>query len=594
MRLTTNKKLLVLIAVFVFLTFIMPQFIVKASAAPETYGAYAANDVEFIHDLIDSGYLDWSKDLGDGINVASWPMGNLTGEVGVQWESEDASSSLRITVLNISSLEIEGSLDARPLSKLEKLNVSKNKLTDLNLTGISQINYLNCGDNRFSSRASILGVDESAWNLEGFSFGAQLLPPNPVALSETYRTVKITWPRIDYATHYQVYRANSQGGPYTKIGNPTTNLSFINNANLVIGQTYYYKVRALLIAGDDVQSSGDSAVTSATVILPAPKTTKLISSSYRTNTLTWKKVYGATHYQVYRATSRDGSYVKIGQPTEKLSFINNFNIVVGRQYFYKVRALRIEDEQVYSSADSSMRYVLSRIPAPKNVKARAYTSTSIKITWSKVPGATKYRIYRATSKNGTYKKVVDTSKLSYVNSKLKKGKRYYYRVKSLHLVGGKNIPSKFSGYSSDYPKINKLWLKQPTAVYVSLKERKVYLYKNGKLVKTYRAAVGKAGYSTPRGNFKINLKRYRPVWYNPGGSWAKNMPARIGPSASNPLGLRALNLNVGLIRIHGTSNTGSLGRAASHGCVRLSNSSIVDLYKRVKLGTPVYIRNLKY
>jgi lipoprotein-anchoring transpeptidase ErfK/SrfK len=67
------------------------------------------------------------------------------------------------------------------------------------------------------------------------------------------------------------------------------------------------------------------------------------------------------------------------------------------------------------------------------------------------------------------------------------------------------------------------------------------------------------------------------------------MPSHIGPGFYNPLGLRALYLSAPGIRIHGTAQTWSMGHRASHGCIRLTNHNILDLYPRVKVGTPVYI-----
>ena len=133
-------------------------------------------------------------------------------------------------------------------------------------------------------------------------------------------------------------------------------------------------------------------------------------------------------------------------------------------------------------------------------------------------------------------------------------------------------------------------LGKKAALVVSLSQRRIYLYKGDELVKTYRCAVGSGGFPTPRGDFKIEAKRYMPTWSNPGSGWAKDMPRTIPPGYSNPLGVRALNLNVSGIRIHGTNNIGSIGSAASHGCMRVANGQIIDLYDRVKVGTPVYIR----
>jgi lipoprotein-anchoring transpeptidase ErfK/SrfK len=126
-------------------------------------------------------------------------------------------------------------------------------------------------------------------------------------------------------------------------------------------------------------------------------------------------------------------------------------------------------------------------------------------------------------------------------------------------------------------------------IVVVLHERRVYLYKNAKLEKSYRCAIGMARYPTPRGLFKVIAKSPRPTWRNPGSAWAKGMPSFIKPGYYNPLGLRALYINSSGIRIHGTAKTWSMGHAASHGCIRLTNKNVVDIYPRVPVGTPVYI-----
>lgn len=126
-------------------------------------------------------------------------------------------------------------------------------------------------------------------------------------------------------------------------------------------------------------------------------------------------------------------------------------------------------------------------------------------------------------------------------------------------------------------------------IVVVLGERKLYLYKEAPLLRTFRCAIGQPKYPTPLGTFKVIAKKSMPSWTNPGSAWGKSMPAHIAPGPNNPLGLRALYLNSPGIRIHGTNNIGSIGTPASHGCMRLANSDIVKLYPLVPVGTPVYI-----
>lgn len=119
--------------------------------------------------------------------------------------------------------------------------------------------------------------------------------------------------------------------------------------------------------------------------------------------------------------------------------------------------------------------------------------------------------------------------------------------------------------------------------------RTLELWEGIEIDRTYRVAVGAPGYETPRGEWEITLKRYLPTWGNPGSAWAVNMPATIPPGPDNPLGTRALNLNAPGIRIHGTPAVDSIGTAASHGCVRMVQADVEELYDIVDVGTPVFV-----
>jgi lipoprotein-anchoring transpeptidase ErfK/SrfK len=130
----------------------------------------------------------------------------------------------------------------------------------------------------------------------------------------------------------------------------------------------------------------------------------------------------------------------------------------------------------------------------------------------------------------------------------------------------------------------------PTIV-VRLSKLRLFLYEGTRMVRSYPVAAGRIGvYDTPQGHWKITAKRANPTWYNPAlDSWGAGEPAVVPPGPGNPMGPRALNLNVGLIRIHGNSDESSIGHYVSHGCVRMHNADVIDLFDRVEVGTPVVI-----
>lgn len=106
-------------------------------------------------------------------------------------------------------------------------------------------------------------------------------------------------------------------------------------------------------------------------------------------------------------------------------------------------------------------------------------------------------------------------------------------------------------------------------------------------VKRYRVAVGQPKYPTPLGKYSVLEKQVNPWWRPPDSDWAEDAEP-IPPGPNNPLGTRWIGLGGG-IGIHGTNNPGSIGTAASHGCIRMRTSDVEDLYRRLPMGSPVHV-----
>lgn len=131
-----------------------------------------------------------------------------------------------------------------------------------------------------------------------------------------------------------------------------------------------------------------------------------------------------------------------------------------------------------------------------------------------------------------------------------------------------------------------------TAIIVSLSQTKIRLYKGDKLIKTYLCAPGRPAFPTPTGDFKIVTKLRNAPWYNPGSDWAKSMPPVIPAGPNNPMGVTKIGIDYSGVFFHGIppSEFSSIGTHASHGCMRMMPSEVLDLFGRVKVGTPVFIR----
>jgi lipoprotein-anchoring transpeptidase ErfK/SrfK len=115
------------------------------------------------------------------------------------------------------------------------------------------------------------------------------------------------------------------------------------------------------------------------------------------------------------------------------------------------------------------------------------------------------------------------------------------------------------------------------------------LWRNLKLARSYQIAVGQVGLETPAGLYHIQDKEVNPSWHVPKSAWAGSLAGQtIPPGPADPIKARWMGIFNGA-GIHGTDELGSLGSAASHGCIRMHIPDVEDLYNRVSVGTPVYI-----
>ena len=132
--------------------------------------------------------------------------------------------------------------------------------------------------------------------------------------------------------------------------------------------------------------------------------------------------------------------------------------------------------------------------------------------------------------------------------------------------------------------------KYPVVVTVNRNSFQLRLFKKLRLAKTYPIAVGQAGLETPAGLYHIQNKQVDPAWSVPNKDWAGDLAGTTVPGGApdNPLKARWLGIFDGA-GIHGTSDVGSLGSAASHGCIRMDVPDVIELYDQVPVGAPVYI-----
>ncbi|MBI3661487.1 MAG: L,D-transpeptidase [Acidobacteria bacterium] len=113
-------------------------------------------------------------------------------------------------------------------------------------------------------------------------------------------------------------------------------------------------------------------------------------------------------------------------------------------------------------------------------------------------------------------------------------------------------------------------------IVISIPDRKLALMEDGRVVKVFPVAVGAPVSPSPTGEFRIRERIADPTYYAPG--------KVIGPGKANPLGTRWIGLGHRGYGIHGTNQPRSIGKNASHGCIRMRNRDVEELFELVRGG----------
>ena len=116
-------------------------------------------------------------------------------------------------------------------------------------------------------------------------------------------------------------------------------------------------------------------------------------------------------------------------------------------------------------------------------------------------------------------------------------------------------------------------------IVVSLEDHKLALVEDGKVKKVYSVAVGKPSTPSPVGTFTIARRVMNPTYSHDGRT--------VPPGPNNPVGTRWMGLSIPGYGIHGTNVPSSIGKAASHGCIRMAKKDLEELYPMVEVGDTV-------
>jgi lipoprotein-anchoring transpeptidase ErfK/SrfK len=135
---------------------------------------------------------------------------------------------------------------------------------------------------------------------------------------------------------------------------------------------------------------------------------------------------------------------------------------------------------------------------------------------------------------------------------------------------------------------------KPGTLIVRTPERALYyVLGDGEAIR-YAIGVGREGFQWG-GKSKIVAKQEWPAWHPPAEMIRREaakghmLPDMMEGGPGNPLGARAMYIGGTIYRVHGTNNEASIGGAVSSGCIRMMNADVIDLYNRVRIGSPIYV-----
>lgn len=279
------------------------------------------------------------------------------------------------------------------------------------------------------------------YNKTGKSINVETDAPKLLsATSADYDTINVKWQEVKGATGYKVYRKKAGEKDFTALGVVKGTTYKDNSAQ--VGQEYYYTVRAYVGETSNLGSFDKNGIKG--VALPKkPKLKTAESVDFNAIKVTWKKVDGASGYYVYRKADGEKYFKQIAEVNGNRTFTStDLSATTGVKYQYTVRAYRNRNGKPYAGLYDSKGVTATACTKAPTIKSGVSTvSDKLKLTWSKVNGATGYNVYRKLENDKNYKLIKTINgngNVEFTDSGLKCGVKYYYRINGFRTVDSKN------------------------------------------------------------------------------------------------------------------------------------------------------------
>ncbi len=413
----------------------------------QTFTAIATtNDTYFVDTTVTTGVIYQYKvtatnsegESGDSNIAITLPLGDITPPqsvtstsgsfaVNLSWSYPQDDGGIPVVQYNIYRSQTSGG----------PYTLIGSNTSVLGFTDTSAIN----GFTYYYVVTALNKYNESAYSSEVVAnpVGEPTSPLNIEAINgDNTATLNWTEPISDGGypiTHYNVYRSQAPGGPYTFIGTNTSTTGFFDTG-VVNGQTYYYVVTAVNSFGESAYSDEQRLLIANTPLAP----TNLNGTFGNQQViLTWNSADGrgfeVTNYTVYRKDPGASAYVAIA--TVNTTSFTDTGLVNGQTYRYVVTAHSIVGESPYSAFFEVTPATVPAIPENLTITLR---NSKVMLSWSKPADnggfpVLYYNIYRSEGSADNFALYDYTYGKSYLDSKADFGKTYYYRVTAMNTIG---------------------------------------------------------------------------------------------------------------------------------------------------------------
>ena len=257
-----------------------------------------------------------------------------------------------------------------------------------------------------------------------------IAPATPIAATQSDSAISITWSAVADATHYKLYRSETSGGSFARIGGDIIGTDYVDASDLAANTAYYYQLESC----NDNGCSDRSREVSATTAPATPLNPTAAAQSDDTISITWSAVADATHYKLYRATVSGGLLTPIGGEIATTEYIDS-GLDANTSYYYRLESCNDNGCSGRSSEVSATTYPAAP-DAPEIPTADTQSESEIEIGWSEVARAMHYKLYRSTVSGGSYSQIGgDIAAISYRDSALSVKTAYYYQLEACNSGG---------------------------------------------------------------------------------------------------------------------------------------------------------------